>query len=69
MKFYSMQDRVNMDYSTDKKQYVIKKINKDMTLTEPIYIIKKQEINEIDNIQEYKQNIFNNYIVLIDKNI
>ena len=64
IKYYMENQTANIDFSTDDTEYIISNIEEKIILTEPIYIITKQEENKILNIDNYQQNIFGKYIVL-----
>lgn len=66
-KYYIRDEKPDLNFSTGEKEYVISEIVDNTFLTEPIYIITKEEESNIANIDNYQKEIFNNYIVLIEK--
>lgn len=67
-KYYLPNERVNINLSTKEKEYIVQDINYNMKLAENVYILEKSEYMKIkENLEEYENNIFNDYVVLIKK--
>lgn len=66
--YYFREDKKpNMNFSTRDKKYIIINIDENNYLTEKLYVIDKKEKEKIVNIEDYKEEKHNNYIVLIKK--
>lgn len=67
LKYYTNKEDLNMNFSTNEKEYIIQELNNDLRLTEKIYIITAKDYSKINNINNYEEKQYNNYIVLVEK--
>lgn len=66
MKYYKSKENSTMDFSTQEKEYDIVSIESDTILTEPMYIMTKEEA-DIVNTDGYEKSEFNQYVVFKNK--
>lgn len=54
-------------FNTDRKIFVTEDFSQEKLLQEEVYLIKTEEKKNINNIEEYSESIFGQYIILIKK--
>ncbi len=67
VKYYIPKETAHMDFSTPERKYIIQAIEENTMLTEPMYVMAKEEESNIKNMEDYEKNVFNQYMVLSKK--
>lgn len=66
LKYYMPKEKVSMNFSTRKKEYIVQNIDYATRLIEKVYILEKNEYIVLkENLKKYEVRIFNDYVVLM----